>query len=274
MREEKEPRKGVIERALGGIENVGNKLPDPAMLFLLSMVIVWILSWLLADVKFTSIDPRTQQPIVINNLISASALATFLSDMVTIFTSFAPLGVVLVAMLGVGVADRSGYITTGLKLMLGKTASFLLTPMVILVGIMSHSAVDAGYVLVIPLGGVVFYAAGRHPMAGIAAAFAGVSGGFSANPIPSALDPLLQGFTQPAAQILDPSVQVNPLCNYYFTAISSALIVGLGWFITDKIIEPRAKRSAPVDSDAEEAPDMATLAPRERRGFWCATAAR
>jgi aminobenzoyl-glutamate transport protein len=271
MTETKENKAGFIERTLSGIERVGNKLPDPAMLFLLSMFIVWALSWFLSDVAFTLIDPRTQAPIKIHNLISGEALATFLSTMVTIFTGFTPLGVVLVAMLGVGAADRSGYINTGLKLMLGKTANFLLTPMVIFMGIMSHSAVDAGYVLVIPLGGVIFYAAGRHPLAGIAAGFAGVSGGFSANPIPSALDPLLQGFTQPAAQILDTGVQVNPLCNYYFTAISSLLIVVLGWFITDRIIEPKLKRTTPVDSDAEEAPDMTTLAPRERVGFWCGT---
>ena len=241
MTETKENKAGFIERTLNGIEMVGNKLPDPAMLFLLSMFIVWTLSWFLSDVAFTLIDPRTQAPIKIHNLISGEALATFLATMVTIFTGFTPLGVVLVAMLGVGAADRSGYINTGLKLMLGKTANFLLTPMVIFMGIMSHSAVDAGYVLVIPLGGVIFYAAGRHPLAGIAAGFAGVSGGFSANPIPSALDPLLQGFTQPAAQILDTGVQVNPLCNYYFTAISSLLIVVLGWFITDRIIEPKLK---------------------------------
>ena len=158
--------------------------------------------------------------------------------MVTTFTSFAPLGVVLVAMLGVGVAEHSGYINSGLKLLLSVTPKSLLTPMVIFVGILSHSAVDAGYVLVIPLGGIIFYAAGRHPLAGIAAAFAGVSGGFSANPLPSALDPLLQGFTQPAAQILDPSVQVNPLCNWYFTAASSLLIVGLGWLLTDRLLSP------------------------------------
>ena len=271
MTETKENKAGFIERTLNGIEMVGNKLPDPAMLFLLSMFIVWTLSWFLSDVAFALIDPRTQAPIKIHNLISGEALATFLATMVTIFTGFTPLGVVLVAMLGVGAADRSGYINTGLKLMLGKTANFLLTPMVIFMGIMSHSAVDAGYVLVIPLGGVIFYAAGRHPLAGIAAGFAGVSGGFSANPIPSALDPLLQGFTQPAAQILDTGVQVNPLCNYYFTAISSLLIVVLGWFITDRIIEPKLKRTTPVDSDAEEAPDMTTLAPRERIGFWCGT---
>ena len=265
-------RRGFIDRCLGGIEVVGNKLPDPSMLFLLSLVIVWILSALLSNFTFSSvIDPRTDAPLIINNLLTGSALTDFLSRMVGIFTGFAPLGVVLVAMLGVGVADEAGYFNTGIKLLLAKTSVSLLTPVVVLVGLLSHSAVDAGYVLVIPLGGVIFYAAGRHPLAGIAAAFAGVSGGFSANPLPSALDPLLQGFTQPAAQILDAAVLVNPLCNYFFTSVSSILIIALGWFITDRIVEPRLSRNTAVDEDAEQAPEMQTIGTRERRAFWWAT---
>ena len=122
----------------------------------------------------SEIDPRTGSEIVVNNLLAPGALANFLATMVTTFTSFAPLGVVLVAMLGIGVAERSGFINVGIKLLLNNTAKFLLTPILILVAIVSHTAVDAGYVLVIPLGGIIFYAAGRHPLAGIAAAFAGV----------------------------------------------------------------------------------------------------
>ena len=263
--------KGFVNRMLNVIEKVGNKLPDPAVLFLIAMIIVWILSAMLAPVEFAEINPRDGNPIRVQNLLTGGQMASLLSNMVRIFTSFAPLGVVLVAMLGVGVADGSGYINTGLKMMLSKTPSFLLTPMVIFVGIISHSAVDAGYVLVIPLGGIIFYAAGRHPLAGIAAAFAGVSGGFSANPLPSALDPLLQGFTQPAAQILNPDVLVNPLCNYYFTAASSVIVTLLGWYLTDKIIEPRLVKNSPVDEEAEQAQDMATITPEERRGFWIAT---
>ena len=113
----------------------------------------------------------------------------------------------------------------------------------------SRAAVDAGYVLVIPLGGVIFYAAGRHPLAGIAAAFAGVSGGFSANFVPSSLDPLLQGLTLEGARLLDPAIQVNTLNNYFFTAASSVLIIGLGWYITDKIVEPRV---SDIEIDGEE----------------------
>ncbi|MEM6287825.1 MAG: AbgT family transporter [Bacteroidota bacterium] len=264
--------KGLVSRLLGGVERVGNKLPDPAILFFLSLLTVWVLSALLSGVDFDATNPATGEPLVVQNLLTATRLTTFLTEMVTIFTSFAPLGVVLVAMLGVGVADEAGYFNTSIKLLLGKTSTALLTPVVVFVGIASSSAVDAGYVLVIPLGGIIFAAAGRHPLAGIAAAFAGVSGGFSANPFPSAIDPLLQGFTQPAAQIVaGPGFEVNPLNNYFFTAISSVLIVGLGWFVTDRIIEPRLKADTPVDGDAEETPDMGSFSARERRAFWVAT---
>ncbi|HSG48328.1 MAG TPA: AbgT family transporter, partial [Longimicrobiales bacterium] len=260
-------RPGLVNRLLGGIERVGNKLPDPAMLFLFSLFVVWGLSALLAPVQFADIDPRSGAPIRVVNLLTGPALASFLSNMVTIFTSFAPLGVVLVAMLGVGVADQAGFFNTSIKLLLSKTSRSLLAPAVILVGLISHSAVDAGYVLVIPLGGIIFYAAGRHPLAGIAAAFAGVSGGFSANPVPSALDPLLQGFTQPAAQLVAPGMLVNPLNNYFFTATSSLLIIALGWFITDRVIEPRLK-GTPLDGEGKEASSWDRLSGRERKGLW------
>ncbi|MGI9233079.1 MAG: AbgT family transporter [Woeseiaceae bacterium] len=251
---------------LGTVERIGNKLPDPAILFVALLFIVWVLSWLLSYVTFSVIDPRTSAPLVINNLLSGSAFTEFLSVMVTNFSHFHPVGVVLVAMLGIGVAEHTGFINSAIRALLNVTPASLLTPMVILVGIVSHSAVDAGYVLVIPLGGVIFYAAGRHPLAGIAAAFAGVSGGFSANFVPSSLDPLLQGLTQAGAQILDPEVIVNPLNNYFFTSISSILIIGLGWYITDKIVEPRIKATE-INGDAEDLPEMHDLKDNERRGL-------
>ena len=167
------------------------------------------MSWWFSSVTFDAIDPRTGEAIIINNMLASDSLATFLSSMVKTFTGFAPLGVVLVAMLGVGVAEHSGFINTGLKLMLKVTPRKLLTPSIILVAIVSHTATDAGYVLVIPLAGVIFFAAGRHPLAGIAAAFAGVSGGFGANFIPSGIDPLLQSFTQSAAQIINPTYNIQ-----------------------------------------------------------------
>jgi aminobenzoyl-glutamate transport protein len=256
----------LTTRMLASVERIGNKLPDPAMLFVFLLVIVWLLSWLLSYVSFEMIDPRSGEALVIKNLLSGTAMTAWLSVMVTNFSHFHPVGVVLVAMLGIGVAEHTGFINTGLRALLGVTAKWLVTPMVILVGIVSHSAVDAGYVLVIPLGGVIFYAAGRHPLAGIAAAFAGVSGGFSANFVPSSLDPLLQGLSQAGARILDPEIVLNPLNNYFFTTASSVLIVGLGWYLTDKVIEPRLK-GVELDGDLEDLPRMHALDPNERKGL-------
>lgn len=251
---------------LGTVERVGNKLPDPAVLFIALLFIVWVLSWLLSYVQFEIFHPATGERIQIINQLSGESFVAFMSTMVTRFMTFGPVGVVLVAMLGIGVAEHTGFISTAIRALLNVTAKWLLTPMVILVGIVSHSAVDAGYVLVIPLGGVIFYAAGRHPLAGIAAAFAGVSGGFSANFVPSSLDPLLQGLTLEGARLLDPEIAVNTLNNYFFTTASSVLIVSLGWVLTDKVVEPRLA-GVEIDGDAEDLPEFHDLKDNERRGL-------
>src|SRR5690606_7260602 len=199
----------------------------------------------------------------------------FMAKMVATFVSFPPLGVVLVAMMGLGVAEYTGYINAGLRSILSVTPKMLLTPVLIAVGVLSHVAVDAGYVLVIPLGAVIFYAAGRHPLAGIAAAFAGVSGGFSATFfVPSSLDPLLAGLTQASARLsADPAAAqlvINPLNNYFFTTASTFLIVIIGWVLTDKFIEPRLKSTA-IDGDPADLPKMDALQPHERKGLRWAT---
>ena len=261
----KSTRGGLVDRALNGIESIGNRLPDPAILFLLLLLLTWIASALLAPVEFTEIDPRTGEPLRIANQLTGRAFATFLVFLVPTFIGFAPLGVVLVALLGIGVAEKTGFINAGLKLLLGRTPPSLLTPMLLLAAIVSHTAADAGYVLVIPLGGVIFYAAGRHPLAGISAAFAGVSGGFAANFIPSGIDSLLQGFTQQAAQILDAERVVNPLSNLGFTAFSSVVVISVVWYLTDRVIEPRLE-ATPVDGDPEQMPRTEELTDAARRG--------
>lgn len=257
---------GLGQRTLAAIERIGNRLPDPAVLFIALLLGVWVLSWCLSWIDFNLTDPRNGEPLQIVNLLSGTAMTEFFSSMVKTFAHFHPIGVVLVAMLGIGVAEHTGFINTALRAMMSVTARWLLTPMVILVGIVSHTAADAGYVLVIPLGGIIFYAAGRHPLAGIAAAFAGVSGGFSANFIPSAIDPMLQGISQSGAQILDPAVVLNPLNNFFFTASSSIVIVALGWLITDKVVEPRL-RDTPLDENLEDLPTMQALNAQERNSL-------
>ncbi len=264
---EPKAKSGMINRFLNIIEAAGNKLPDPAVLFLLLMVLVWLLSWPLSLVDFGAIHPITNKPIAVVDQVNGEGIANLLTSMVKTFVNFAPLGVVLVALLGIGVAEHTGLINVVIKTVLGVVPKFLLTPTLIFVGIGSHYAVDAGYVLVIPIGGVIFYAAGRHPLAGIAAAFAGVSGGFACNFwIPSGLDPLLQGFTLSAAQLYDPDVQVSIVNNNVFTAASTMLIVLVGWFITDRIIEPRVA-STKVDGDPEQMPTFDAVTPQEVRGM-------
>ncbi len=264
------PPRGFVYRALDVVERVGNKLPDPAVLFLLLTFVVWIVSWMLSGVMFTELDPRSGDPLRVINQLDGAALTTFMSKMVSTFVLFPPLGVVLVAMLGLGVAEHTGFISAALRAVLSVTPKSLLTPALIAVGVLSHVAVDAGYVLVIPLGAVIFFAAGRHPLAGIAAAFAGVSGGFSATFfVPSSLDPLLAGLTQVSAQITDPSVTINPLNNYFFTTASTFLIVVVGWILTDLVIEPRL-RATSVDGDPANLPTLDELTAPEKRGVMLA----
>lgn len=255
-----------MRNLLNAVERIGNRLPDPAVLFIALLFIVWGLSFVLSWFDYGLVDPRSGEPLKIVNQLSGSAMAAFFASMVKTFAHFHPIGVVLVAMLGIGVAEHTGLINSALRALLNVTANWLLTPMIILVGIVSHTAADAGYVLVIPLGGVIFYAAGRHPLAGIAAAFAGVSGGFSANFVPSAIDPMLQGISQSGAQILDPDIDLNPLNNYFFTAASSLLIIGLGWLVTDRFVEPRLAEQA-LDRDLKDLPTMEDLGDRERAGL-------
>ena len=137
-KQESQVREGFGTRMLASVERVGNKLPDPAVLFIYLLFAVWILSWLFSYVAFQAVDPRTDAPIVINNLLSGKGFTDFLSAMVTNFSHFHPVGVVLVAMLGIGVAEHTGFINTAIRGLLNVTSPKFLTPMVILVGIISH----------------------------------------------------------------------------------------------------------------------------------------
>ena len=219
-----EGAEGSLQRFLRPIERLGNRLPDPAVLFVLMLLAVWTLSFALAGTDFGLDDPRAHARLKIVSLVSSDELRRFLTELPAIFTSFPPLGVVLVAVMGVGVAEHSGMVDALLRGLLAFTPRSLLSPVVILVSLISHVAADAGFVVVVPLAGVLFRAAGRHPLAGIAAAFAGVSCAFSASFLPAPLDPLLQGFTQSAAQLVEPGRQVGPLCNWIFFSASSVLL--------------------------------------------------
>jgi aminobenzoyl-glutamate transport protein len=239
MTNETAKRKGAIDIFLNFVEKVGNALPHPATLFALFALLVILLSWFVGLFDLSVVHPGTGETITPFNLLSREGLSMILSKMVTNFTSFAPLGTVLVALLGIGIAEGSGLIGTVLRKVVLSSPKRLLTFVIVFSGVISNTASEVGYVLLVPLAAVIFLAAGRHPLAGLAAAFAGVSGGYSANLFLGTIDPLLAGLSEEGARIIDPNYIVNPACNYYFMFVSTFLIAGLGTWVTEKIVIPR-----------------------------------
>ncbi len=234
-----QPKDSFMNRFLGFIERAGNILPHPATLFVILAFFVIILSAITAWMGVSVVHPGTGQVVRAESLLTVQGLHRILTSLVTNFTGFAPLGTVLVAMLGIAVAEGSGLISAALRAVVLSAPRRLLTFIVVFAGVMSHMASDVGYVLVIPLGAMIFLAVGRHPLAGLAAAFAGVSGGFSANLLLGPTDPLLAGLTQEAARILDKAYVVTPAANYFFMATSAVMIAIAGTWITEKVVVPR-----------------------------------
>ena len=252
-------------RLLDRVERVGNALPDPVTLFFLFIAIVMVASWIASTAGVSAVHPGTDETIAVDNLFSSENIRRLFVEMPETFAAFPPLGLVLVVMLGIGVADKSGLISAALSAFVQSVPDVLLTSALVFAGIMSSLAVDAGYVVVIPLGAVLFYGAGRHPLAGLAAAFAGVSAGFSANLSLTSLDPILAGFTQPAAQLIDPSYTVDATANYYIMIVLVPIFMAAGVWVTEKIVEPRLGSYTPHDDlDVDQSHD---LSDEERRGL-------
>lgn len=263
MSKEKAQKKSLVDRFLGSVERIGNLLPHPATLFAGFALLVVIASWVASLFDISVIHPGTGDEISPVNLISAEGLNLILSKMVTNFTSFAPLGTVLVSLLGIGIAEGSGLIGAILRRIVLASPKRLLTFVLVFAGVLSNTASEVGYVLLVPLAAVIFLAAGRHPIAGLAAAFAGVSGGYSANLLLGTIDPLLAGLSEEAARILVSDYVVNPASNYYFMFVSTFLIAGLGTWVTEKIVIPRL---GVYDGDEESIP-IEQLTALEKRGL-------
>jgi len=252
-----------LSRALGFIERAGNALPHPATLFAILAALIIIISAIAAKFNLAVVHPGTGKPIAAVSLLTLTGLHRILTEMVTNFTSFAPLGTVLVAILGIAVAEGSGLIGAALKLLVLSAPRRLLTFAIVFAGVMSNAASEVGYVLLVPLAAVIFLAVGRHPLAGLAAAFAGVSGGYSANLLLGTVDPLLAGLSEEAARIVTPNYEVNPACNYYFMAASTFVISITGTLITEKVVVPRLG-----EYSGDEKPDeISELSEVEKRGL-------
>lgn len=229
---------GRLYRFLLKVERAGNALPQPALMFLLLTFLVILISAVISGLGIEAVHPVKKESITAVNLLSVTGLHMVMTDMLKNFTGFAPLGTVLVAMLGFSLTEKSGLLGALLRLLVIKSPKQLLVPAVLLAGIMSHTAGDIGYVLLIPLSAMAFHSAGLHPLAGLAICFAGVSGGFAANFMLSVADPVLSGLSQEASRIIDPNYTVSPVSNWYFMSVSSLLIIGIGTLVAKKITIP------------------------------------
>lgn len=273
-----QPNSSRITRFLHVVEWLGNALPHPVTLFALFAAGVVVLSGILGYFDVSVVDPRPlgakgradNGMIEVVSLMNAEGLRMIILNLVNNFVSFAPLGTVLVALLGVGVAERSGWLTAVIRSMVLNARPESVTVIIVLAGVLSNTASEMGYVVLVPLAAVVFHSLGRHPLAGLAAAFAGVSGGYSANLLIGTVDPLLSGITTEAARLIDPTYEVDVSANWYFMIASTFLITAIGSFISLKIVEPSLGeyKGTPTDMDDADAHRMDALSEQERKGLW------
>ena len=263
---------------LGWIERTGNRLPDPVFIFLWLIGFLMLLSVAGALAGWNALhpvelDPDSGEPLVIRvaSLVSPENLRRLLTETPETYMHFPPLGYILTVMLGAGVADRSGLFSAAMRAALQNAPKALLTPAVALISMLGNHAADAAFVVLIPLAGYIYHAAGRHPLVGIAASFAGVSGGFSANLTPGQLDALLLGITEAAVESVFGDVTINIAGNWYFIAAMTILYLPVIWYVTDRMIEPRFGRYDPalagdVETGGADDPE-APIGPDRKRGL-------
>ena len=271
------PRRKAFTRFLDTIEWLGNLLPHPVTLFALFCLAVvvgsGVASWLGLEVA----DPRPEGSrgrapdgiIEVVSLLNAEGLRRILENLVDNFVDFVPLGTVLVAMLGVGVAEKSGLLGAAIRAIVLRAPRRLVTYVIVFAGVLSNTASEMGYVVLVPLAGVIYHSLGRHPLAGMAAAFAGVSGGYSANLFIGTVDPLLAGITQASAQLLDPEYTVNPAANWYFMAVSVLLVTLVAGWVSLSLVEPKLGPYDPSKAQTDLGDDNAAepLTRAEWRGL-------
>ncbi len=232
-------KKSFMDHFLNVVEVAGNKLPDPATLFVLLALLVLVLSAILGNAGVSAIHPGTGKVIKVVNLLTVDGFRRIWSKAVTNFSGFAPLGMVLVCVIGSGVAEKSGFLAAFMQKMLGSASHAIVTFAIIFIGINGNVAGDAAFVVLPPVAGVIFLSMGRHPLLGVFCGFASVAAGFSANIMLGMTDSLAYGFTEAAAKMIDPSYQQSPAINYYFLVASCFLLSVVGTFVTEKVMAPR-----------------------------------
>ncbi|MGE7834776.1 AbgT family transporter [Viridibacillus arvi] len=233
------PKKKIIERFLDGVEKAGNKLPDPVTLFVIMAFLILGLSWIMAKFNVSAVKPGTDERIAVINLLNQEGLIRILGEMQSNFTSFPPLGMVIVSMLGIGLAEQTGLIEALMKKSVMSAPQKLIIPFLILTGLVGNVAADAAFIVLPPIAALIFMSIGRNPLVGLVVTYAAIAGGFSANLLISSLDVLLLGITESAAQLVDPEYTGRATMNYYFLIASTFVLVALGTFVAHKFTIPR-----------------------------------
>jgi len=274
------PARGSL---LDAIERLGNRLPEPPILFCWLALIVIVLSAVGAALDW-SVQPlkpvaatgpdggltvsllASGAPIEPRSLLTADGLYFMFSAMLRNFATMPALPLLFVSMLGIGLAEKFGFFAALMRQLALITPRRLLTPVIVFVGANSSIASDAGYVILPPLAAALYLAMGRHPVAGLSAAFCGVAGGFGGGLFPTGGDGVLTGFAQESAHVIDPAYSVTILHNYYFKAVSALIVTGTGWYVTDRIVEPRLMRRHADEARAGDtgAVQQMMLSPVER----------
>lgn len=255
-------KNGAFNKFLNTVEKIGNKLPHPFMLFFYLTLILVAISFILGVMNASVIHPNTGETVAVNNLLSKEGVRYILGNTLTNFTGFAPLGLVLTMMLGIGLSERVGLFSALMTKAIIKTPKRIVTFMVVFIGILGNIASDAAFVVIPPLAALVFLSLGRHPLAGLAAGLAGAGIGFTANILVAGTDALLSGITTEIAKSIDSEMVVSPLDNWFFMSASTFLLAFLGAIVTDKIVEPRLGTY-----NGEKKADLHELTPLENKAL-------
>lgn len=246
---DKQQKNSFFNRFLNGIEVVGNKLPDPVMIFLILCIAIMIISFFLANANVAVVHPGTKEQMKAINLLSIPELQTFLGSFVNNFQSFPPLGLVLVVMIGAGLAEKTKFMETAMKASVVNLPTHLLTFMIFFIGVNANLAADAGFIILPPLAAIMFKSVGRNPLIGVFAAFGAVAAGFQANLIVTMNDVVLASFTESAARTVDATYSASPTMNWYFMIVATIILSILGTIITEKIVAPRFENEVETGTD-------------------------
>ncbi|MDN6286354.1 MAG: AbgT family transporter [Corynebacterium casei] len=256
-----------MQAVLSAVERAGNKLPHPFILFVILAGVVIVVSALLSMFGITALNPKTDAEVAVKSLLSGDGIEFMLTSVVSNFVNFPPLGLILVVMFGIGLADKVGLMSKLMQVSVAKAPPSLLTFAVFMAGICGSIASDANYLILIPLAAMLYHSVGRHPIAGAAAAYAAAGAGYDASLFVTVGDALFSGITTDAARLIDSNAYVSPIDNYYFVACSVFVLAVVGTFIIDKVVEPRLQRTLKIGDNVKVDVNHDELTEAEKRGL-------